>query len=288
MKYGIHWFRRDLRLRANEALLYNIKQMEGGTLGVFTFDKAFLSRGDFSVNRFQFFLESLSLLKTELQQQGGDLLFLDVGPEKALKELFEFLKVKPSLFTFSRDYEPFARKRDLKIQSFLKEEQVETKSFRDHLLIEPHELSKKNSEEGYQVYTPFSRRWLEIFKSEKVQNRIQFQKKLLKSELPKLKLKWSEVLTEPLEDHLEEYKNENEKKVTVPIPPAGFKQAFKKLEKFDLESYQDQRDFPSLNSNSQLSPYFKNGSLTIPQVIAQLDLKAYDKKTAQEMFFLVN
>ena len=58
MKYGVHWFRRDLRVAGNVALQKQFKKYDGKVVGIFCFDKKFLSRDDFSVNRFQFFLET--------------------------------------------------------------------------------------------------------------------------------------------------------------------------------------------------------------------------------------
>ena len=79
--YGIHWFRRDLRVAGNIALKQNWKKNQGRVVGVFCFDKKFLSREDFSVNRFQFFIDALKALQDELRELGSDLLFLDVGPK---------------------------------------------------------------------------------------------------------------------------------------------------------------------------------------------------------------
>ncbi|MEC7181089.1 MAG: deoxyribodipyrimidine photo-lyase, partial [Bdellovibrionota bacterium] len=57
--YAIHWFRRDLRVPGNEILDWLRQRYKGRVIGLFCFDKLFLSRKDFSCNRFQFFLETL-------------------------------------------------------------------------------------------------------------------------------------------------------------------------------------------------------------------------------------
>ena len=66
-KLSIHWFRRDLRSKNHPALDWSIKEFKGNVLGVFCFDTDFLSRPDFSHNRFQFFLKTLDDLKTEFK-----------------------------------------------------------------------------------------------------------------------------------------------------------------------------------------------------------------------------
>ena len=63
-KYGVHWFRRDLRVAGNLALKYNWEKSKGKVVGIFCFDSKFLSRDDMSFNRFQFFLNVINLKKS--------------------------------------------------------------------------------------------------------------------------------------------------------------------------------------------------------------------------------
>jgi deoxyribodipyrimidine photolyase len=81
--YGLHWFRRDLRVAGNPALRWSFGQHRGRVLGIFTFNASFLARPDFSVDRFAFFLETLSMLRDELRAAGSDLLVLDEGPARS-------------------------------------------------------------------------------------------------------------------------------------------------------------------------------------------------------------
>ena len=62
LEYGVHWFRRDLRVAGNPALQWSFKKHHGKVVGLFCFDSKFLSRPDFSPNRFQFFLKTLGAL----------------------------------------------------------------------------------------------------------------------------------------------------------------------------------------------------------------------------------
>jgi len=172
--YAIHWFRRDLRVSGNEILDWSRQRFNGRVLGLFCFDKLFLSRKDFSHNRFQFFLETLKSLKKELRKMGGDLLLLDTGPQEAFEKLFKLLKKEklelPTIISWNRDYEPFALKRDRLMISFFKKMEISTYNGRDHLILEPHEISKgPKGEEGYKVYTPFYNKWIQKFE-EKLKN----------------------------------------------------------------------------------------------------------------------
>ena len=299
--YGIHWFRRDLRIAGNESLRFNWTKNDGRVLGIFVFDKKFLARSDFSINRFQFFLETLSALKDELQKAGGDLLVLDVSAPVAFEKLFSYLQKSdidlPSLVSWSRDYEPYARARDEQMQFFLKKSNVPVHTERDHLLIEPHELSRDDGS-SYQVYSPFSRKWLELFKTPVIQERIRRQTQGIKylvdlqkgSPQKMFHLRWSEILgtNHEFKDCLDIFISNNLKNVSVPIPKAGSQSAFEKLQKFkkSIENYKDGRDFPNRTATSGLSIFLKNGSLTTSQIVAHLGLEPYHKKkSSQDTFF---
>jgi len=297
MSYGIHWFRRDLRVAGNTALRHNFQKNDGKVLCVFTFDKKFLSRDDFSANRFQFFLETMKSLKAELKELGGDLITLDVGPEKAFEGFLKKAKKAgdlPGLITWNRDYEPYAVNRDEKMKKAFKGYDIGTADFRDHLIIEPHELTKPTDNEGYQVFTPFSRRWMDIYDGEEFRKRVGEQKKafdyLSKKKKEKVfDLKSLNMVKSHLpEDVLDKYIEENKKNVTVPIPDAGFEAACKKLDEFKdkVNDYDEDRDFPERKGTSGLSIYFKNGTLTTSQAVYRLGLNRYKKKnTSKDTFF---
>jgi deoxyribodipyrimidine photo-lyase len=230
-------------------------------------------------------------LKEELNSIGSDLLVMDVGPDEAFETLFKDLDHKPNLITFSRDYEPFAVKRDERLQKFFKKEEVECKTFRDHLIIEPWELIKKGSEdEGYQVYTPFSRMWRQIYGNKEIKDRVAsqaFAMKYYKGAKKKIfSLEWKELSKQ--KDHLDSYITENKKSVTVDIPEAGTLAALKAVKSFKdrIKDYKDKRDIPSINGTSKLSYFFKNGSLTTAQAIHFLGLENISGLTKGEDGFL--
>lgn len=297
--FGIHWFRRDLRVAGNPALKHNWKANDGRTLGIFCFDHKFLSRPDFSVNRFQFFLETLKSLKTEFENIGGDLLVLNQAPEESFPFLINLLNKQkysaenlqlPSIITWNRDYEPYARARDEKMAQWFKSSNIPVETFRDHLIIEPDELVKNGSKnEGYQVYSPFARKWLDLISDHsEIKSRVQkkelgfdYIEKLQRKKHEKIfKLKWKDVLKDKTpKDHLIDFLTTNSKKVTVKIPKSGTLAAFNQLTEFknNLKDYQKSRDIPGLDGTSKMSIFLKNGSLTTAHIIAELNLKPYLK-----------
>lgn len=277
--WGLHWFRRDLRFAGNTALLANLERHQGRVLGIFFFDSNFLSRPDFSKRRFAFFLETLKALRQELMELGGDLLVLDALPKQGFDQLLEHLKSAgkslPTSCSFNRDYEPFARNRDKDIYHFLKEKGLLVHTARDHLLIEPRELSRPDGG-YYQIFTPFSKRW---FDSPLLTSRIAEEKPGLKyliqnkrSEKP-FQLTWRQVfqggllLTDQLDIFIEKTAQ-----ASKDLPKAGSQAAFKCLEHFSkhLSQYAQGRDYPARKLTSDLSIYLKNGSLTTAQIFSYL------------------
>ncbi len=278
---GLHWFRRDLRVAGNTALKFNWKKNSGRVLCLFCFDSVFLSRPDFSHNRFALFLKTIESLQTELRSVGGDLLVVDALPQKALPQLIDDIRKTHAvdLLTFGRDYEPFARKRDDDVEALLKGKKVEVQSFRDHLLIEPHEIFKTKVNEFYQVYSPFAKKWFDLLETDEVTARIDEQRKgleYLKSEAKKdlFSCRISEFKLS-YNDTLQDFIKKNQASVTVPIPEAGSQVAYRKVLEFKdkIKNYKVNRDIPSLLGTSRLSVFLKNGSITSSQIVATLGLQ---------------
>lgn len=286
---GLHWFRRDLRVAGNTALKYNWKKNNGRVLGLFCFDSLFLSRPDFSHNRFALFLKTLKALQQELREKGGDLLVVDALPQDALPKIIHRLRQQETvqLVTYSRDYEPFARQRDETIEKKLAELKVDVQSFRDHLLIEPHEIFKTQPGDFYQVYSPFAKKWFDLLSSETIQQRIKDQEQGLQylEKQPNtaiFSVTWKNVSSSdfPYRDALDDFIQKNQTSVTIPIPEAGSHRAYQVLKDFQshLKDYKERRDIPSVLGTSRLSLFLKNGSIVSTQLIAYLGLQKQSYK----------
>ena len=285
--WGIHWFRRDLRIAGNPALDWNLSKNGGRVVGLFCFDAQFLDRPDFSANRFAFFLATLTALRNEMQAAGGDLWVIDCLPRQTFEVLLESFKksgIGLPAVSFNRDYEPFARQRDAEILEFLLEEVgVQVETARDHLLIEPSEIGKPGGKEFYQIYTPFARRWFEQFRQKEIQSRLAAAEEGMKylsggkNSKNRFRLRWKDLYTttaQPFPDALAEFERKNFKKVTVEIPRAGSTAALERLELFsqELKNYGGGRDIPGIDGTSKMSIYLKNGSITTAQMIVALGL----------------
>ncbi len=292
LPYGIHWFRRDLRIFGNSALERNLTLHPGRVLGVFTFDRKFLARPDFSANRFHFFLRTLAALRDEMRERGGDLLVLDTAPGEAFPALLGALRNAPGYglpktVSWNRDYEPFARERDLALQSVIEDDfGIEALTERDHLLIEPTELSKGDPKIPgggfYQVYTPFKNRWMKLFETPDLNARLREVARGLRDGPPAFSLRWpkpSKSFPFGAPGVLEAYLAETRAQVPAELadggPKPGHAAARELLRGFRdeaLDAYSTGRDIPSAAGTSKMSIYLKNGSITVPQVVALLKL----------------
>jgi len=290
--YAVHWFRRDLRTTGNPALQHAWKEHHGRVVGFFCFDSKFLARPDFSPDRFGLFLATLAALRDELRALGSDLLVLDVGPREAFPQLFAALQTAgvplPRTVSFNRDYEPFARARDADVERMLSTDYgLAVHTERDHLLIEPHEITRDGKAgQFYQVFTPFSRRWFDVMHTDEMQRRIAVQKKALsalrgrssgRGDATPFQLTWQAIFGDrsPLVDQLDAYVARNKALVRVPLPPVGTAAALERLKLFGAEGladYPERRDLPAVDGTSQMSIYLKNGTITVPQVLAALQL----------------
>lgn len=284
--WGIHWFRRDLRITGNKALRENWRATNGNTLGVFCFDSKFLGRADFSANRFAFFLKTLRKLQLEFKEKGGDLLVVDRMPADFFSALIEKLKASrtslPHTISWNRDYEPYARDRDTKVASLLTKAGIKAITERDHLIFEPQEISK-DSGSFYQIYTPFSRKWFEELA--KPGNAYRIDAELTKTKAENSAIfcgSWAKIGINE-KDQCEYFEKQNNKNVTIPIPDAGFATALDLVKDYSkkLKDYSNTRDLPYVSGTSRMSIFLKNGSITTSQIAKTLKLN----ETEPNQFF---
>ncbi|MBL8822215.1 MAG: deoxyribodipyrimidine photo-lyase [Planctomycetia bacterium] len=145
----IMWFRQDLRLHDNPALHSAVSRGDVIPLYIWDDSKYPWKPGAAS----QWWLHhSLAALDTSLRNAGSRLILRTGNP---LEQLFAVIQESKAVrIHWNRCYEPYARKRDEKIKTTLKEQGIEVESFNGSLLFEPWEIQNKSST-PYQVFTPF-------------------------------------------------------------------------------------------------------------------------------------
>ena len=149
-------FRRDLRLPDNTGLA-RAAVMSEEVLPCFVFDPVQCDpeRNDyFSAPAFQVLLESLEDLDGQLSASDGRLYRFRGAPDEVLAELIDEHEVE-AVFV-NRDYTPFSRERDGRIQAACAARQVPFHRSHDLLLTHPGQVLTGGGT-PYKVYTPFAR-----------------------------------------------------------------------------------------------------------------------------------
>lgn len=148
----IHWFRRDLRLTDNTALLAALRSGQR-VITVFVFDPAILDSANVGAARMAFLLDALASLRTAIHETGGRLLFYRGDPRQVLPRLAQ--ETDASAVYCNRDYTPYAQQRDDAVAAALG---VPLHRHHDAVIMAPGTVLTNNGD-PYSVYTPFKKKW---------------------------------------------------------------------------------------------------------------------------------
>jgi deoxyribodipyrimidine photo-lyase len=265
-KRGLCWLRRDLRLADHTALYHAHRECEEVVV-CFVFDHELLNRLKreyegfnlpLSDKRLGFIQQSLIEVNRELESVGSKLM-VRYGVQWEQVELLASELSIDKLY-FNRDYEPRARDRDLRVIESLTNKNIQVEHFRDHVLFEHHQVRTQTGQ-IYKVFTPYKKRWLELFNEN--------NQELLKDFTP---IKPQYVTIETLNNHaslnlLDQQGLEKVLGFTCPAPtlPAGRTQALERLAHFQktaLSTYHANRDFPARAGTSSLSVSIRHGVIS--------------------------
>ncbi|WP_294316935.1 deoxyribodipyrimidine photo-lyase [uncultured Chryseobacterium sp.] len=164
-KINVFWFRRDLRLEDNcglsEALKSGLK-----VLPIFIYDTGILDKlENKSDKRVDYFHRALKHMHEELKKHKSGITTFQTKPVEAFKKLTKDFEI--STVFCNEDYEPEAIRRDQEVADFLGKNNIELKSFKDQVIFHKDEVVKKDGK-PYTVYTPYSKKWKEVLKSDKI------------------------------------------------------------------------------------------------------------------------
>ena len=240
---NIFWFRRDLRLDDNVGF-YNALKSEHPVLPIFIFDEEILKKLPKDDARLTFIYETLQKMRTKLEDKNTSSIAMFHGePATVYKNLLEKYNID-TVFT-NRDYEPYAKDRDDKIQQLLNDNNIKFKTFKDQVIFEQNEVTKKDGL-PYVVYTPYMKVWKEQFKTYTLDfyYTSSFLKNLIQDkELPNLSL--SDI----------GFIKSNQKIKKHIVTPAL------------IQNYEDTRNFPAQDSTSKLGPHLRFGTVSIRKMI---------------------
>ena len=240
---NIFWFRRDLRLDDNVGF-YNALKSEHPVLPIFIFDEEILKKLPKDDARLTFIYETLQKMRTKLEDKNTSSIAMFHGePATIYKNLLAKYNID-TVFT-NRDYEPYAKDRDDKIQQLLNDNTIKFKTFKDQVIFEQNEVTKKDGL-PYVVYTPYMKVWKEQFKTHTLDfyYTSSFLKNLIQDkELPNLTL--SDI----------GFTKSNQKIKKHIVTPAL------------IQNYEDTRNFPAQDSTSKLGPHLRFGTVSIRKMI---------------------
>ena len=242
---NIFWFRRDLRLDDNVGF-YNALKSKNPVLPIFIFDEDILEKLPKNDARLTFIHETLQEMRDTLEEAHGSSIAMFHGkPVTIFEQLIEKYNIQ-TIFT-NRDYEPYATERDAEIQKLLTQNNIEFKTFKDQVIFEKNEVTKKDGL-PYVVYTPYMKVWKEKFKTCNLDfyYTSSFLKNLIKTNtLPNLSL--SDI----------GFTKSDQKTVHYTVTPAL------------IQNYEDTRNFPSQDSTSKLGPHLRFGTVSIRKMVAK-------------------
>jgi deoxyribodipyrimidine photo-lyase len=248
-KVAICWFRQDLRVSDNPALVAAAKHQN--VLPIYILDNE--NAGDYAYGGASHWWlhHSLAALQKSL---GGQLSVYQGNPQAILQALISRLDVEAVYW--NRCYEPWQIDRDTQLKGQLKSQGLKVDTFNGSLLWEPWQVSKKDGT-YYKVFTPF------------------YRKGCLQAEPPREPLAKPENVSYVVDADQQSIEQLN---LLPKIPwDAGFSDhwhigeegAYERFQTFikeGLSSYKEGRNIPSEPFVSRLSPHLRWGEISPNQL----------------------
>lgn len=248
---AIIWFRNDLRLSDNSALIKACQHQNVVPLYIYDEDAA----RKLGAAKQLWLHHTLENLADNLRKIGSELILRSGNEKSALKDVITETDAKAVYW--NRRYEPQAIEKDIELKSELKDRGLIVESFKGHLLHEPTQLTTKAGT-PFKVFTPF---WRTLEATIEVQVPYPAPKTI-----PQLPQKLQSATLDSL--GLLPTKPDWSGSIIEKFTP-GESTAQTILHDYldnDVCKYKDQRDFPALDATSKLSPYLTFGEVSPRQI----------------------
>ena len=249
MTNSVMWFRRDLRLEDNPALVAaSNANKPGKVVPLFVLDPMFLERS--GAPRLSFLFRSLRDLNT---QMGGALVVRVGNPVDVVAQVAK--EVNATEIFAAKDFAPYGQKRDAAVASALAKFGAKLNHVGSSYAVDPGTV-RKADDTPYAVFTPFSKIWLAHgWPAPTGKARVTWHG------APELKT--DEIPVDP--------------KMGALIADAGSKAAWKRWEYFaktGLSKYKNERNNPDRDGCSKMSVYLRFGTIHPRQLLAELEPNA--------------
>lgn len=261
-KRVIHWFRRDLRLTDNTALLAAGQSAQEVVPGYVISQWQTHHRWT-GPNRQEFLCGCLESLAKNVEALGGRLIFRRGG---AVEELLGLARETGAEAIYcNRDLDPFGKAEETELEKACRRAGLGFFSFKDHVLHGPGEV-RTAAGEGFRVYTPYARVWRELVKPAPGGKASHLGRVEVASlELPSLKTWGLEASGAAIQAP-----GERAARIRLREGIEG-----------RLRHYAERRDFPDGMTTSRLSQDLRFGLISIREVYAKL-LEARKSAPASE------
>ena len=259
-KISINWFRKDLRLNDNPSLNF-LSKKKLPVLNLFIIDSD--NQKPIGSASKVWLHHSLKDLNEQLE---NNLLILQNEAQIVFERILKYFDVK--FISWNRCYEPWRIKRDKNLKVFLKQKGISVNTFNASLLWEPWNILKKDLT-PYKVYSPFYKRGCLNFQS------------------PRLPEKTSSFEILNFKDTIQSDQHFNllpkvgwHKKIIKDwdISKKGMEKKKSYFFNNSLSSYKDGRNFPSLKSVSELSPFIQWGQISVNELWYRCQSHLNDEK----------
>ncbi|MDZ7673917.1 MAG: deoxyribodipyrimidine photo-lyase [Acidimicrobiales bacterium] len=255
MATALLWFRRDLRLSDNPALVEAVRSADE-VVGVFCLDDRL--RGSSGDVRLAYLYRSLRALD---ESMGGDLVLRAGDPVEVIPELA--LEIGAASVHLAEDFGPYGRARDEAVAAAVSDAGIEFVRTGSPYAVEPGTVFTKGGT-PYRVFTPFSRAWRDAAWDAPVRK---------PASIP-----WRSVQSEAIPEEPD--------LGGVELARAGEDAARNRLDHFlasKIADYRDARNRPGDDATSRLSADLKWGALHPRQILARLDGTDAERTFATEL-----
>jgi len=242
----VMWFRRDLRLGDNPALLDACAG--DGVLPLFVLDPVLWEPA--GISRRVYLGRSLRALDASLGRRGAGLSVVAGDPVRCVPEAAR--AVGASRVHVAADYGPYGQRRDAEVERALADTDIELVRTGSPYAVAPDRV-RNGSGRPYQVYTPFSRAWAEHGWRAPVE---------APDQATWLSLEETTAVPDP------------EPPEGLELPEAGEDVALRRWNRYveeRLTDYDDERDRPDLDSTSRMSVHLKWGEIHPRTMLASLE-----------------
>ena len=259
MSTQLFWFRNDLRIQDNTALIKALNH--GLTIAIYiaTPDQ-WLAHDDAPI-KIDFWRRNLQELRTSLQQINVPLYFFQVPTYAELPQLVETIlkRWKIQNLYCNAEYPLNERKRDEGIAELCKKNKVEYHCLEDQSLLPP-DFVLTGEGSPFKVFTPYAKKSRFIIESAGLAK----SSKLNPGETQNTEIKELPRLDKQLA--IDQIDWPNAETWWQQQWPAGEKVAMQRLHDFvdsKLYQYKTNRDHPAISGTSYLSPYLASGVISI-------------------------